>query len=68
MVGGSMMYNRGLSRIVAITHQLPKGLAVDEAVILGKEKSASTENQQSTTIESNKQTSAQQPSAEKVEG
>ena len=47
---------------------LPKGLQVDEAVILGKDKSNNSENQQSMAIQSSQQTSAQQPNSEKVEG
>ena len=37
---------KGKVTILFITHQLPKGLQVDEAVILGKEKSNNSENQQ----------------------
>jgi hypothetical protein len=53
--------------ILFITHQLPKGLQVDEAVILGKEKSNS-ESQQSTVMQSSQQSSVQQPNSEKVKG
>lgn len=42
--------------ILFITHQLPKGLQVDEAVILGKEKNIQSE-QQTTMAQSNLQTS-----------
>jgi ATP-binding cassette, subfamily B, bacterial HlyB/CyaB len=59
---------KGKVTIIFITHQLPKGLQVDEAVILGKEKNIQSEQQQSTAIQSSQQTSAQQPGAEKVEG
>jgi ATP-binding cassette, subfamily B, bacterial HlyB/CyaB len=58
---------KGKVTILFITHQLPKGLQVDEAVILGKEKNAS-EQQQSTVMQSSQQTSTQQPGAEKAEG
>ena len=59
---------KGKVIILFITHQLPKGLQVDEAVILGKEKSSNSENQQSMAMQSSQQTSAQQPNSEKVEG
>ena len=59
---------KGKVTILFITHQLPKGLQVDEAVILGKEKSNNSENQQSTAMQSSQQTSAKQPNSEKVEG
>jgi subfamily B ATP-binding cassette protein HlyB/CyaB len=57
---------KGKVTILFITHQLPKGLQVDEAVILGKEKN-NNENEQSTPVHSSQKTSAQQPMAEKVE-
>ena len=47
---------KGKVTILFITHQLPKGLQVDEAVILGKEKNSQSE-QQSTAIQSSQQTS-----------
>jgi ATP-binding cassette, subfamily B, bacterial HlyB/CyaB len=53
---------KGKVTILFITHQLPKGLQVDEAVILGKEKSNS-EQQQATTTQNNLETS----NSEKVE-
>ena len=48
---------KGKVTILFITHQLPKGLLVDEAMILGKEKSNQNE-QQTTVTESNLQTSS----------
>ena len=54
---------KGKVTILFITHQLPKGLQVDEAVILGKDKNTNTENQQTTMTQSNLQTSK----SEKVE-
>jgi ATP-binding cassette, subfamily B, bacterial HlyB/CyaB len=59
---------KGKVTILFITHQLPKGLQVDEAVILGKEKSNNSESQQSAVVQTSQQTSAQQPNSEKVEG
>ena len=47
---------KGKVTILFITHQLPKGLQVDEAVILGKEKSGQSE-QQTTMTQSSQQTS-----------
>lgn len=47
---------KGKVTILFITHQLPKGLQVDEAVILGKEKNNQSE-QQTTISQSNLQTS-----------
>ena len=40
---------KGKVTILFITHQLPKGLQVDEAVILGKEKSGQSEQEASAT-------------------
>ena len=54
---------KGKVTILFITHQLPKGLQVDEAVILGKEKSNNSESQQSMAMQS-----SPQASSEKVEG
>ncbi len=54
---------KGKVTILFITHQLPKGLQVDEAVILGKEKNNQNEQQQTTMTQSNQQTS----NSEKVE-
>jgi len=54
---------KGKVTILFITHQLPKGLNVDEAVILGKEKSNQSEQQQTTMPQNNQQSS----NAEKVE-
>ena len=48
---------KGKVTILFITHQVHKGLQVDEAVILGKEKSNS-ENQQSTAVQTNLQASS----------
>lgn len=50
---------KGKVTILFITHQLPKGLNVDEAVILGKENSAKPNEQQQTTAmtQSSQQTS-----------
>lgn len=49
---------KGKVTILFITHQLPKGLNVDEAVILGKDKNATNNEQQQTTMtHSNLQTS-----------
>ena len=53
---------KGKVTILFITHQLPKGLQVDEAVILGKEKSNQGE-QQTVVAQNNAQTS----NSEKVE-
>ena len=59
---------KGKVTILFITHQLPKGLNVDEAVILGKEKNSNNENQQqSTSAQSGKQTKIQQQDTEKAE-
>jgi len=46
---------KGKVTILFITHQLPKGLQVDEAVILGKDKSTSSEQQQATATQNNLQ-------------
>ena len=54
---------KGQVTILFITHQLPKGLNVDEAVILGKDKNSNNEQQQTTMMHSSLQTS----NAEKVE-
>jgi ATP-binding cassette, subfamily B, bacterial HlyB/CyaB len=48
---------KGKVTILFITHQLPKGLQVDEAVILGKEKNGSSEQPQSTSAQNNLQNS-----------
>lgn len=48
---------KGKVTILFITHQLPKGLQVDEAVILGKEKNIHNENQQTAMAQNNLQTS-----------
>lgn len=48
---------KGKVTILFITHQLPKGLNVDEAVILGKDKNSNNEQQQTTIMHSNLQTS-----------
>ncbi|MGB7816821.1 MAG: peptidase domain-containing ABC transporter [Methylotenera sp.] len=58
---------KGKVTILFITHQLPKGLQVDEAVILGKDKNNQNEQQQTAMTQSGLQTSAQQPNSEKVE-
>lgn len=58
---------KGKVTILFITHQLPKGLQADEAVILGNEKSNTNENQQSTVILKSQQKGAQQSNAEKAE-
>lgn len=44
---------KGKVTILFITHQLPKGLNVDEAVILGKDKNIKNENQQGTSVMQN---------------
>ena len=49
---------KGKVTILFITHQLPKGLQVDEAVILGKEQNNS-ENQPLTAVQTNLQTSSE---------
>jgi len=54
---------KGKVTILFITHQLPKGLQVDEAVILGKDKNNQSESQQTTMVQSNLQNS----NSEKVE-
>ncbi|MDZ4142423.1 MAG: peptidase domain-containing ABC transporter [Methylotenera sp.] len=54
---------KGKVTILFITHQLPKGLQVDEAVILGKEKNNQSEQQQTAMTQSNPQAS----NAEKLE-
>lgn len=54
---------KGKVTILFITHQLPKGLQVDEAVILGKEKNTNSEQQQTSSTQNNLQTS----NSEKVE-
>ena len=43
---------KGKVTILFITHQLPKGLQVDEAVILGKDKNNQSEQQQTTMTQS----------------
>ena len=48
---------KGKVTILFITHQLPKGLQVDEAVILGKDKNNQSEQQQTAMSESNLQPS-----------
>lgn len=48
---------KGKVTILFITHQLPKGLQVDEAVILGKDKNTNIQPQQTTAMQSNFQTS-----------
>lgn len=48
---------KGKVTILFITHQLPKGLQVDEAVILGKDKQSQSEQQQSTAVQNGAQTS-----------
>jgi ATP-binding cassette, subfamily B, bacterial HlyB/CyaB len=47
---------KGKVTILFITHQLPKGLQVDEAVILGKDKNSNNE-QQTAVAQNNLQTS-----------
>jgi ATP-binding cassette, subfamily B, bacterial HlyB/CyaB len=59
---------KGKVTILFITHQLPKGLLVDEAVILGKENGNNSENKQSTMVQSNQRPSTQQPNSKKEEG
>lgn len=59
---------KGKVTILFITHQLPKGLQVDEAVILGKEKNNSSEQQQSMVMQGSQQANPQQSNAEKVDG
>ena len=49
---------KGKVTILFITHQLPKGLQVDEAVILGKEQNNS-ENQPLTAVQTNLQTNSE---------
>ena len=55
---------KGKVTILFITHQLPKGLQVDEAVILGKDKNTNNQQQQQTTME---QSNLQTSNSEKVE-
>ena len=49
---------KGKVTILFITHQVHKGLQVDEAVILGKEQNNS-ENQPLTAVQTNLQTSSE---------
>lgn len=55
---------KGKVTILFITHQLPKGLQVDEAVILGKENNVKPNEQQQTTMT---QVNVQISNSEKVE-
>lgn len=48
---------KGKVTILFITHQLPKGLQIDEAVILGKDKNSQSEQQQTSARQNNMQTS-----------
>ena len=41
---------KGKVTILFITHQLPKGLQVDEAVVLGKTETIQAKNQNSTEV------------------
>ena len=58
---------KGKVTFLFITHQLPKGLQVVEAVVLGRDNTTSNEQPHSTITPSTQQASAQKSSFEKVE-
>ena len=58
---------KGKVTILFITHQLPKGLQVDEAVILGKEKNTNTAQQQNSKQDQNNLNAMPQTSDERGE-